>query len=136
MNAMIANLYKRLRRQEQGQSLVEFGLAMPILMALLLFIISCGQLFSAQLVIINASREGARVGAVGSDPSTIQKTALAYLKTAGLASDNAEIQIKGAQADSGSTVAVKTIYKLSLMVPIPGLPDPVPLETQAMMRIE
>ncbi|MFP5503295.1 MAG: TadE/TadG family type IV pilus assembly protein [Candidatus Sericytochromatia bacterium] len=126
----------RLSRKEQGQSLVEFGLAMPVMMALLLFIISCGQLFSAQLVLINAAREGARVGAVGSTPEAIKKTAIAYMKQAGLSDENATIEIKGAQADSGNSVEVSTVYKLSLMVPIPGLPDPVPLKTQALMRIE
>ena len=124
------------QREERGQSLVEFGLAVPVLVALLLFIVSCGQLFSAQLVLINAAREGARVGAVGAPTEAITNTAMAYLKSAGLTDANAEIQVKGAQADSGSSVQVKTVYKLSLVVPIPGLPDPVPLETQALMRIE
>jgi Flp pilus assembly protein TadG len=131
-----ANPFRKLQRQESGQSLVEFGLAMPVVMALLLFIVSCGQLFSAQLVLINAAREGARVGAVGSTSADIQKTALAYIKNAGLADDKVEFEIKGANAKSGESVEVKTIYKLSLMVPIPGLPDPVPLQTQATMRIE
>ncbi|MNS38717.1 TadE-like protein [compost metagenome] len=123
-------------QQERGQSLVEFGLAMPVLVALLLFIVSCGQLFSAQLVLINAAREGARVGAVGAGADAIQSTAMAYLKQAGLADDQAQIEVKGAGASSGSAVQVKTVYKLSLVVPIPGLPQPVPLETQALMRIE
>jgi Flp pilus assembly protein TadG len=123
-------------RQERGQSLVEFGLAVPVLVALLLFIVSCGQLFSAQLVLINAAREGARVGAVGAPTEAITKTALAYLKSAGISDKNVEVQVKGAQADPGESVQVKTVYKLSLVVPIPGLPDPVPLETQALMRIE
>lgn len=128
--------FLRLRRQEQGQSLVEFGLAMPVIMALLLFIISCGQLFSAQLVLINASREAARVGAVGSTADSIEKTAIAYMENAGLTPEQVEVQIKNAAAKSGESVNVKTIYKLSLMVPIPGLPNPVPLSTQATMRIE
>jgi Flp pilus assembly protein TadG len=123
-------------KQEQGQSLVEFGLAMPVLVALLLFIVSCGQLFSAQLVLINAAREGARVGAVGASADAIQNTAIAYLKQAGLTDDLAQVEVKGAQASTGSAVQVKTVYKLSLVVPIPGLPQPVPLETQALMRIE
>ena len=132
----IRSTFHSFRRHEQGQSLVEFGLAMPVLVALLLFIVSCGQLFSTQLVLINAAREGARIGAVGADTGAIQSTALAYLKQAGLADDQAEIEVKGAGAGSGSAVQVKTVYKLSLVVPIPGLPQPVPLETQALMRIE
>lgn len=129
-------MFKRFSKQESGQSLVEFGLAMPVMMALLLFMISCGQLFSAQLVVINAAREGARVGAVGSSADDIKKTAIAYLKSAGLTDKQAEVTVKGAQDHSGNTVEVSTVYNLSLMVPIPGLPDPVPLKTQAMMRIE
>lgn len=128
--------FNQFSRQERGQSLVEFGLAMPVLVALLLFIVSCGQLFSAQLVLINAAREGARVGAIGAPQEAVRKTAMAYIKSAGLTDTDAEIEIKGAQDDPGSSVQVKTIYKLSLVVPIPGLPNPVPLETQALMRIE
>lgn len=133
---MIKFNLRQLVRNTKGQSLVEFGLAMPVMVALLLFIVSCGQLFSAQLVIINAAREGARVGAVGSSAAGIQKTALAYLKSAGLATDKAAIEVKGAQADSGESVQVSAVYNLDMMVPIPGLPDPVPLKTQALMRIE
>lgn len=128
--------FNQFSRQEQGQSLVEFGLAMPVLVALLLFIVSCGQLFSAQLVLINAAREGARVGAVGAPQEAVTKTAMAYLKSAGLTDTDAQIEVKGAQDDPGNSVQVKTVYKLSLVVPIPGLPNPVPLETQALMRIE
>jgi hypothetical protein len=75
--------FKQFSRQERGQSLVEFGLAMPVLVALLLFIVSCGQLFSAQLVLINAAREGARVGAIGAPTEAVTKTAMAYLRDRG-----------------------------------------------------
>lgn len=128
--------FESLARRQEGQSLVEFGLAMPVLAALLLFTVSCGQIFSAQLVLINATREGARVGAVGSSSEAVQQTAASYLRAAGLASERARVEVQGASGAPGGTVAVTTRYPLSLVVPIPGLPDPLPLETQAHMRIE
>lgn len=49
----------RSRRRERGQSLVEFALILPILMALLLLTIDVGRLFYAYVGVENASREGA-----------------------------------------------------------------------------
>jgi Flp pilus assembly protein TadG len=49
----------RSRRRHQGQSLVEFALVLPILMALLLLTIDVGRLFYAYVGVTNASREGA-----------------------------------------------------------------------------
>ena len=49
----------RSRRRERGQSLVEFALILPILMALLLLTIDVGRLFYAYVGVTNASREGA-----------------------------------------------------------------------------
>jgi Flp pilus assembly protein TadG len=49
----------RSRRRERGQSLVEFALVLPILMALLLLTIDVGRLFYAYVGVTNASREGA-----------------------------------------------------------------------------
>ena len=132
----LSRCFNRLAREKSGQSLVEFGLAMPVLAALLLFTVSCGQIFSAQLVLINATREGARLGAVGQGTEAIQQTASAYLRSAGLPVDRARVEVQGASGAPGGTVAVTTRYQLSLVVPIPGLPDPLPLETQAHMRIE
>lgn len=59
-------MYKRwkLRKDENGQSLVEFALVVPVLLLFLLGIVEFGWLFNAKISLTSAAREGARVAAV------------------------------------------------------------------------
>ncbi len=54
----------RNRRRQRGQSLVEFSLIIPILMSLVLGIAEFGVAFGTNMTLMEATREGARVGAV------------------------------------------------------------------------
>lgn len=123
-------------RQEAGQALVETALVIPILIALMMGTFSLGQVFSAKLVLINAAREGARVGSLGKPAELVEGTVQRYLATAGIASESVSISISGAQSKSGDSVSVKVVYPIKLAVPLPGLPDPLPLDSLAVMRIE
>ncbi|HEY8179233.1 MAG TPA: TadE family protein [Candidatus Limnocylindria bacterium] len=60
---MIPLLGKRLRRSERGQSLVELAMVIPFLMFLILGAIEFGFIFTNNLTMEYATREGARVGA-------------------------------------------------------------------------
>lgn len=53
---------------QRGQALVEFAIALPVLLILLLGITEFGLLLYNQHVITNASREGARYGIVARTP--------------------------------------------------------------------
>ena len=55
---------RRLIKSENGQSLVEFALVLPVLLLILLGIVEFGWLFNAQISMTSAAREGARVLAV------------------------------------------------------------------------
>lgn len=57
----------RLRRDEGGATLVEFAIVMPILFTLIIGISEFGLAFKDWLSVSNASREGARMGAVSGD---------------------------------------------------------------------
>ena len=52
-------------RSEQGQSLTEFALALPILALLLFAVIQFGVVFNNYVTLVDATRAGARKGAVG-----------------------------------------------------------------------
>lgn len=54
----------KLRKDENGQSLVEFALVVPVLLLFLLGIVEFGWLFNAKISLTSAAREGARVAAV------------------------------------------------------------------------
>jgi len=50
---------------ERGQALLEFALVVPILLILAFSIVDFGLGFKASITVTNATREGARLGAVG-----------------------------------------------------------------------
>lgn len=52
-------------RSERGQSLTEFALALPILALLLFAVIQFGITFNNYVTLVDATRAGARKGAVG-----------------------------------------------------------------------
>lgn len=70
---------RRVQRGERGAVLVEFGLVLPLLLALILGIFSGGQAYSDKISLIEAVREGARYGAslplgTGATPVTTWET--------------------------------------------------------------
>jgi hypothetical protein len=52
------------RRHQRGQSLAEFTLILPIILAMVFSIAEFGVAFGTNMTLIEATREGARVGAV------------------------------------------------------------------------
>lgn len=59
------NLFLKLKN-ENGQSIVELAIVLPILMTLVCGIIDFGWLYSCKLAVINSGREGARYAVVNS----------------------------------------------------------------------
>jgi hypothetical protein len=57
------------RRRQRGQSLVEFSLIIPIILTLTMAIAEFGVAFGTNMSMIEATREGARVGAILVDGS-------------------------------------------------------------------
>ncbi len=58
------SFYLCCKRNEKGQSLVEFALVLPVLALLILGIIDFGMLFHSYVTVNTAAREGARQGIV------------------------------------------------------------------------
>lgn len=123
------------REREKGQALVETALAMPVFLAMFLAIFAFGYLFSVQQVVTNACREGARVGTLGKSETEIKQAIQQYLNAADLNSPSL-IAVQGAGSMSGSSVSVQVSYPLSLSLPVPGLPEAIPLSARTVMRIE
>lgn len=55
---------RRRGRAAWGQSLVEFALIVPLILALIVGVIEVGIIFSASIALTNAAREAARAGAI------------------------------------------------------------------------
>ena len=56
--------YKKRSTTRRGQALVEFALLLPLMILILIGATDLGRAFQAYIAVINASREGARQGAI------------------------------------------------------------------------
>ena len=122
-------------RRERGQALVETALAIPVLLAMVWGVMGFGRLYTAQLAITNAAREGARLGALGKSPVKIEESVKQFLAGAAIPQD-VRVAIQGAGGQSGTLVKVAVTATVSNPVPVPGLPDRIPLSASTVMRIE
>ena len=132
-----------LRRGETGQNLVEFALALPLFLVLLLGAIDFGWAFRVHMAATNAAREGARLGATGAtDSAIISQTINA---SSGLLSAS-DVSVSWPEGnDSGKPVVVSVSHSYHYITPIGGLlsafslgtlPDPLPVTASASMWVE
>lgn len=110
-------------------------MVLPVLLTMVLGIFSLGTLFSTQLVVLNATREGARLGALGGEDSTVQDTVRSYLERSGL-KETAQIAVAKEPVTNGESVTVNVSYPVTLLFSIPGAPNPLLVKAAAAMRIE
>lgn len=123
------------RARERGQAVIETALVLPVIFAMILGVFSLGSLFSTQLIVTNASREGARMGALGRPESRVRDTVKAYLVQAGL-KETPQIAITTVKSADGDAMNVNVTYPVKLLFPIPGVSNPVMLNAVSVMRIE
>lgn len=142
----------KIKKSEKGQALVEFALILPILLLLVMGIIQFGIIFSAQMSVTNAVREGARTAAVSpniNDAETINNEVLMSINRS--IGDNvflskvtaSNITVKPDKiGDPGNdynvTVTINDVF-VTLIVPMPEVFVPgskINLSQSATMRIE
>jgi len=61
-------MLKSRKRSERGAAMVEFAIVMPLFVLLLFGIMEAGWMFSQQVEVRHAAREGARIAAVSNPP--------------------------------------------------------------------
>jgi hypothetical protein len=104
------------RRRDAGQSLVEFALIAPLVLALLFGIVEFGRGFQSWLEITNAAAFGARTGAVGASAADIE----AATRGAATTLDPAAITVitTNAGGPAGEAVVVRVEYAMPMLTPI------------------
>ena len=153
---------RKMRSRERGAEAVEFALVVPILLTLVFGIVDFGYMINRDTMINNATREGARLGAL--DPvtndieckvrdslTTVEPDVLpavsANCRPTGTKitvtitcrkPDNSACSTFAADAASGGTVIVKVDYQLSWITPVGGTiyPGGMTLSKTTEMRIE
>lgn len=86
MNAAARHARRRgARRGRRGAVAVEMALITPVLAAMIFGILEFGWLLTVQHTLVNAAREGARLGVLqGTEPEEIEQRVLEYLAPMGL----------------------------------------------------
>jgi len=140
-------------RGNRGQATVELVLILPLILVMVFAIVEFGLALNAQLTVHNAAAEGARYGALGSQPgdatcaaNTARGRALA---TSGGVLDCTEITVSypGGVGDAsrGDEVAVRVSHEYSAVTPLGslltalgwvGFPDTVTLSACSSGRLE
>ena len=112
-------------KKENGQDLIELALVLPLLLLVLVITVDLGRVFSTQMVLVNAAREGARQASrdVFNIPA-ITEAALYETRNAGLADNDVSVSVSS--ASSGNPVQVTVQYDFSLIsgriLPFSSLP--------------
>ena len=113
--------------------MVELALTIPLIVLLLLAIIQLGLVIRDQVLVVHASREAARVGAVDPDPKAPKRAAAG---SSGLDPNRLSVSSSD-RGGPGSTLSVTVRYSSPTEVPLVGafLPD-VRLRAVTAIRVE
>ncbi len=126
----------RRTRDQRGAVAVEFGLITPMLLLLVFGIMEFGYMLNRDTIVNNASRDGARVAALGGSYADIRSAVTTELSGSGIAttSPTTVITIDCLKADgtachatssnyntlavSGTTATVNIVYTYSWITPV------------------
>jgi Flp pilus assembly protein TadG len=136
------------RKRRAGQSLVEFAVVLPVFLLVLAGILDFGLGLYSQMTIINAAREGARLGVVTTGDPTAAVDARVQAMTGGLDKTKLTITVN-CQRPSGTTfvscaspqwvsgdgVEVKVGYKYQMLWPL-AFGNQLDMSSTVQMRIE
>jgi Flp pilus assembly protein TadG len=114
---------------------VEFALVLPILLMVTLAVLQVGLVARDQLMVVQASRAGAREAAVSVDPSAI-RSAVVHAAV-GLHPDALDVEVSRA-GTLGEPVTVTVRYVESIRVPLVAwlFPSAISLRSSAVARQE
>jgi Flp pilus assembly protein TadG len=118
-------------KSENGQSLVEFALVLPLLVLLLFGIIDFGRIIHAYLTIDHAGREAARAASIGKTKVEVEQVAIDSGKSINLS------DVTVSPGTSGANATVTITYPITFLTPVIGnIVGPITLEDTTVMRVE
>jgi Flp pilus assembly protein TadG len=122
-------------RAERGSAVVEFALVLPILLIVTLAVVQVGLVARDQLIVIQASRAGAREAAVSADEETVHSAVI----HAAAALDSNELDVEVSRSGAlGEPVTVTVRYLELVRVPLVAwlFPSRISLQSSAVARQE
>ena len=132
------------RKDEEGQSMVEFALILPIFLLILCGIIDFGWMFYNQLALNNICREGARYAVVNTAPDHTTDEILRHIdnyidSTYALGELDVEVKYTTPTNPVGGDVSVSVKEDFSYLTPIISTvtgKQSRPLTAEVIMRVE
>ncbi|MBF8983819.1 pilus assembly protein [Lutibacter sp. B2] len=125
-------------RSEQGQSVIEFALILPILLLLICGIFDFSRVLYTYMNLHIITQESVRLGALGDDDLSISQFAIEKLHIGD--SNLLEIEIAPTESDrkSGDYMTVTLKYPVTYVTPFISLifPSPYNVITDSTIRIE
>ena len=111
-------LHKRIKKEE-GQSLVEFALLLPVVLLIMCAVIDFGWLFAHQLVLSNAVRDGARLGITCVDEASFSSKVTQRVRNETGICEQSALRVNARV--SGDDVVVEADYDLRMLTPMASL---------------
>lgn len=124
-------------KRKQGQAIVEFALVLPVFILILVGIMEFGLVFHQYLVVTSASREGARVAALGgtdAEVGTMVNNAAATINRGLLT-----VNVTPVQRVKGQSVTVQVTNLVPINAPLIAQvfpQNPFPVRGTTVMRVE
>ena len=125
-------------KREEGQSVVEAALVIPLLILILCGIIDFGWIFSNQLTVNNCSREGVRYAIVNSTASNLLSAVTAKVKAVSGTGDTSNVAVALQFINSNQDITVTVTKTVHVLTPIAGIFVPnqaVTLKSASTMRV-
>ncbi|MGI6308985.1 MAG: TadE/TadG family type IV pilus assembly protein, partial [Dethiobacteria bacterium] len=136
----LCSSFFRFKKNDQGQSLVEFAIILPLLLLVLLGIIQFGIIFSSYITVTTAAREGARVAIVGADDITIKNKVTETVSASAFLNeiDSGDIEIEPESRIQKHMVTVTVNASAKIVVPFLNYlaGESFPISSSAKMRVE
>ena len=102
-------------RSQQGQSLTEFALALPILALLLFAVIQFGIVFNNYVTLTDATRAGARKAAVGRQLANPQNATITAVRNSATDLNQGDLSVSVTSTwQPGADVAVTATYPYAI----------------------
>ena len=112
---MTMNTKRNRIRDEQGQTMAEFAIVLPILIVLLFGIVQFGILFNNYVTLTDAARAGARAAAVSRQSGDPTGTATAAVRSSANDLNQAKLGVSVSSAwTPGSQVTVTATYPYAI----------------------
>ncbi|WP_010647766.1 TadE/TadG family type IV pilus assembly protein [Oceanobacillus massiliensis] len=122
-------------RKQDGQSLVEFALVLPILLLLLVGVFDFGRILYTHLQLEMVAQESVRMGGLGQSDAAIRSYAFSQFN-----GDDTKLQIDITPGDqirnSGDYVTVTMNYPEAFMDVLGGASIPYTVSTDSTIRVE